>query len=320
MNLRAEQTTTRRTLIKGAAVAVAGLAAWEVGAAQPALAAAQQAPSTARAGRMKYGVSATQSRFVDNYPRQVRQLSAECCYVYWPAGANTVWTNGPSSAPGHHDIWLQTKDTTKAEYKAMLRTFPAHRKGRVFLHYFNEPENNVEAGDFTLKQWQDRTDALYEAIDEANLPYVVKSVELMYWTMQCHLKGNFGPKGARRVDNFLRPGVRHVGWSCYAEKKVKNGHEVASIDPVKMPQTIGAFMRKRNLPWSAAATGWALDTQFLRDKQSIRNRANWLRTAAPNLAAAGSKHFMWFDIPWSNGDYQIANDRALLKVWNSLAA
>ena len=69
-------------------------------------------------------------------------------------------------------------------------------------------------------------------------------------------KGTAGP--ARTIDNYLRPGVKAVGMSAYAEKKVSDGHEVATTSPVTMPETIGAWSSKVGLPVSVI-TGWAVD-------------------------------------------------------------
>ena len=269
-------------------------------------------PPSPTGGSMKYGVSATNGNFAQGYDTQMKKLDARVGYLYGqdPRGKQFA------DVPENQDLWIQTKATTRAQYDAMLASFPKHRTGKVFLHYFNEPEDQIANGDMTMKQWQDRTDALYAAIDAAHLSYVKKSVEVMYYTLQ---QSNHGTSDrSRQLSNYLRPGVQQVGFSAYAEKKMKNGHEVAGTDPVQMPASLRTWSNKTGLPFSVI-TGWAVGTNLLHDPTTLRNRQNWLAELAPNLAKAGADHLMWFDIPWSNGDYRIETDPGLMKVWQGLA-
>ena len=261
---------------------------------------------------MKYGVSATSGSFNTGYLQQVQESEASVGYFY---GQDPRWSS-VSAVPASHDLWMQTKATTKAAYVAMLASFPATRSGKVYLHYFNEPEDQIERGDFTLAQWQQRTDWLYEAIKESGKSYVVPAVEIMYWDLVQTNKGTAGP--ARQIGNYLRPGVKAVGMSAYAEKKVSNGHEVASTSPTVMPATIHAWSTKVGLPVSVI-TGWAVATEYLNDPVTLANRVAWTKTAAANLELAGVAHMMWFDIPWSNGDYRLRSDPNLLSAWRQLA-
>ena len=221
---------------------------------------APSAPSEDPAPRspMKYGVAATAGDFNTGYLAQVEESGASVGYFY---GHDPRWSS-VAAVPEDDDIWMQTKATTKAAYEATLASFPRTRTGKVYLHYFNEPEDEIERGELSLAQWQQRTDWLFEAIAESGLSYVVPSVEIMYWDLTLSNKGTAGP--ARTIDNYLRPGVEAVGMSAFAEKAVSGGHEVATISPVTMPRTIGAWSRKVDLPVSVI-TGWAVDQAYLSD-------------------------------------------------------
>lgn len=276
-----------------------------------------------------YGVSATDTSggksFLTGYTSQVSTLKAKCCY-YYGTGENPTWSP-VAAVPSDHDIWFQTKAQTKAAYVALINSMPVSRTGKVYLHYWNEPENDIKNGGYTLAHWQQRTDWLFEAIDEAiaatpSKSYIKKSIEIQYYTLQQYQKGLLGANNERNLPGYIRPGLQQLGWSNYAEKKEKpdaNGvvHEVFGISPVKMPQIIAAYMA--TLPgvgWSSI-TGWALGNAYLNDPVSILNRVNWFLESSENLRAAGSKHYMWFDIPWSNGDYRISTDPALYAAWQS---
>ena len=238
---------------------------------------------------MKYGVAATAGDFNTGYLAQVEESGASVGYFY---GHDPRWSS-VAAVPEDDDIWMQTKATTKAAYEATLASFPRTRTGKVYLHYFNEPEDEIERGELSLAQWQQRTDWLFEAIAESGLSYVVPSVEIMYWDLTLSNKGTAGP--ARTIDNYLRPGVEAVGMSAFAEKAVSGGHEVATISPVTMPRTIGAWSRKVDLPVSVI-TGWAVDQAYLSDPVTLANRVNWTKTAAANLDSAGIAQMMWFDV------------------------
>ena len=261
---------------------------------------------------MKYGVAATAGDFNTGYLAQVEESGASVGYFY---GQDPRWSS-VAAVPDGHDIWMQTKATTKAAYEATLASFPRTRTGKVYLHYFNEPEDDIERGEFSLEEWQQRTDWLYEAIEESGLAYVVPSVEIMYWDLLLTNKGTAGP--ARTIDSYLRPGVEAVGMSAYAEKKVSDGHEVAAASPVTMPRTIGAWSRKVDLPVSVI-TGWAVDAAYLTDPVTLANRVDWTKTVAANLEAAGVAHMMWFDIEWSTGTYDLSSDPQLLSAWRALS-
>lgn len=263
--------------------------------------------------RMILGVSATPGAFEAGYAAQVKAIGARACYLYGSSVRYSQW----DAVPEDQDIWIQTLGTTRSDFDLMLASFPRKRTGRVFLHYHQEPEDNIEDGTLTLAQFQQRTDDLYAAIDAANLPYVVKSVELMYWTLTLNNKGGQGP--ARTVANFLRPGVQHVGWSAYAEKKVSNGHEIAGTDPAKAAATIKAWADKTGLGFSVI-TGWSVGSAYLTDAVTLANRVAWTKAMFTAFNAVGSRHLLWFDIMWGSGDYRIETDPTLLVAWRELLA
>ena len=276
------------------------------------LAALEAQPVAPGAAPMKYGVAATPGDFNSGYLAQVKEYGATVGYFY---GQDPRWSD-VAAVPDDNDIWLQTKATTKAAYQRMLASFPRTRTGNVYLHYFNEPEDEIEGGEFTLAQWQQRTDWLYEAIKESGKSYVIPSVEIMYWDLLLTIKGT--DRQARTVDNYLRPGVQAMGMSAFAHTKVSGGHQVASTSPVKMPEAIGAWSRQNGLPVSVI-TGWAVDQAHIGDPVTMANRVAWTKAVAALLSAEGIAHLMWFDADWSTGDYRLSQDPHLLETWRTLS-
>ncbi len=269
---------------------------------------------------MRYGMGGTADPFDATYASQVSGLAASNVYVYWPPnGTNPGWSRNCSNVPDDHDIILQLKATTRAEYDATFATFPKTRTGKVYVHHWNEPEDQVESGQFTLAQWQARTDAMYAAIDAANLPYVVKSVELMEWTIQLWDQGGQSATGARNPNNYIRPGCQHIAISVYAGVKIVNGHAVPKADAVTQAERCGDFAKSRQIAWSNAAGGMALPTAQMSDAVSIQNRVDWLKASGPACEANGAVHYNWFDLAWSNGNYKLGDDPALKSAWLELA-
>lgn len=274
------------------------------------------APPTA--ATMQYGVSATPTGngFENGYLEQVADIGATVGYLY---GQDPRYADF-DGIPATHDLWLQTKATTRAQYDAMIASMPATRAGKVFLHYHNEPEDQIGSGSMTMAQWQSRCDQLFAAIAASGKTYIVPSIEIMYYTLQQTNKGSFGANGERKVANYIRPGLKQIGWSAYAEKKLDSTgqHEVAGTSTTTMPNTIKAWHAANPGYGFSIITGWAVDTAYLSDQITLDRRRTWLRDSATNLKAAGAQHYMWFDIPWSNGDYRIETDPGLLAVWNDL--
>ena len=274
------------------------------------------------------GVSATRDPISSSvgYSMQIAKLNAKAMYYY--GTINPRW-QAVSFVPDDHDIVYQTKDTTYADYGAMLASFPASRVGKVYLHYHNEPEDQLIRGDFTMAQYQARTNALYDAMDAAIVArpsmatYLVKGIEIQFYGLQQFNKGNVGVNNSFNVPMYIQPRTQWIGWSFYADKKASVGpdgkiHEYAVISPTIAPGILGTFMRTRPNITFSVITGWAVDTAYLQDPITIQNRVDWLVISYSNLSAIGSKHYLWFDKPWTNGDYSIENDPALLAAWQTL--
>jgi hypothetical protein len=265
---------------------------------------------------MILGVSATPGTFAVEYPKQVANIDARGCFYYGKPGERVYWGNSLAAVPDDHIIWLQTKDVALLD----LSTFPKTRTGKVYLHYWQEPEDDIEKGNFTLAQWQAETDKLYAKMDAANLPYLVRSVHIMSWDVTLYNKG--GVTAARNPLSYIRPRTQHVGMSVYAMKKVSNGHEVAGTKPTVLAPAIGTFMKEKanGLPWSASAAGFALGDAYLKDAVSIQNRVTWTVDMGVECAKAGSGSFLWFDIDWDQtaSDYRIVPDPKLHEAWMGL--
>lgn len=254
--------------------------------------------------------------------RQRRVYHSRGTYVYWPTGANTVWSNGPSSVPDRDFIWLQTKDTTRAQFERTLSTFPRHRRGKVYLHYYNEPEDQIEDGSFSLAAWQARTDALYAAIDASGLDYIVKSIEIMDYTIALWKmgRGGAGRNGARNPNNYVRRGTECIGLSQYsANLQNVNGHMKAGTSAEEIIERDSRWTRSVGLPWACAAGGTPLPPPYHNDKISQMHQRDWLQNIVPLARQAGARSWSWFDRNWSTGIYEFDSLPFLARAWVNLA-
>lgn len=272
---------------------------------------------------VRYGVSASYN-WPTGYLDQVAALHANVGYYYNGYGPQNWSLMG--SIPSTHALFYETKQTTRSQYDAMLADFPATREGPVYLHYHNEPEDQIEDGAFSMAQWQSRCDDLFAAIAASGKTYIIPSIELMIWTLTLTNNGKWNdgthPDGARYVHNYIRPGLKHIGWSNYAEKKVSGGHEVATASPTGMPIKIHDYMATLpGVTWSSI-TGWPIGDAYVNDPVSVQNRLTWTETVEANLKAAGSKNFMWFNVLWPQGDspgnYQIQDDPGMYTWWQDV--
>ena len=263
---------------------------------------------------MIYGASAAAGNFPVTTQQQITDLHIKCFYWYDTPNSNNWSVIG--GLPSDMDCFVQTKRTTRADYDALIAQMPATRVGKVYLHYHNEPEDNIESGALSMANFQSRQDNLFAAIQASGKTYIKKTVELQYWTLQQWNKGLPGPNNSRNLPMYIRPGTEHIGWSNYAEKKIDNTglHETYTISPTNMPNVIKTYHTTGagvGITWSSI-TGWAVDDQFLDDPITLQRRRDWMLLAATNLNTAGSKHFMWFEIDWANGDYRIWTDQEYL--------
>lgn len=259
---------------------------------------------------LRFGVSATipdatnrptgTRTFKEEVDRQVAALGATAFFNYFQDGEKPHWKEG-ATMPGSADVVVSTKVADPAAIAAYVAAIPA-RSGKVYLHYWQEPEDDVEKkGTFTLQQFRDRTTAVHRAIPAGNTT-VIPTVHLQEYWLQT--------KGEAFEAQFVPPTTRHVSWSLY---------RIGNVDPVASVRRIEAFMNARfpTLSWGIGAVGYPLPAgSSAADAQA---RADWLAANVAAVKTTASRHYMWFDTTWSQGDYRIANDPVLLARWRSVA-
>lgn len=218
-------------------------------------------------------------------------LHSRAFYYY---GTTGVKYSAISSINSNRDIALQTKETTRAAFDTMLATFPANRAGKIYLHYYNEPEDNMTASAYLAVVTN-----LYAAIDAAGLPYVVKAQELNGFKLFPVSKWNEAA--------WVHPDAEHIGWSVFAGFKVdSNGHGTWKYDPNQTADQLNAFHTgsgpAAGVPFSAFTFGQAIPDANWSDTQTHVNRVTWADRCAPALIDYGVQHLMWYDQYYTQKD------------------
>ena len=194
---------------------------------------------------LRFGVSATMPdttnlptgtrTFKEEVDRQVATLGAQAFFNYFQAGESPHWREG-AAIPPTADIVVSTKVADPAAIASYVASIPA-RSGKVYLHYWQEPEDDVvKKGTFTLQQFRDRTTAVHSAIPAGNTT-VIPTVHLQeYW---------LETRGEAFMADYVTPTTRHVSWSVYSA-----GNADATL-PIRR---IEAFMsRYPSLSWGVGA-------------------------------------------------------------------
>lgn len=249
------------------------------------------------------------------YTNEVNTMHAKAIGVY---GQGMAYSTFGGSVPDTHPMFMQIKANkgaglaTRADFDAILATFPATRPSPVYLYYWNEPENDMSA-----TTWKSVTSLLYASIDASGKSYIVKSCELMEYTLN--------PGSGRDPNAWMHPDCEHVGWSVFASAKVSNGHWVAGTNPTTQATRLADFMTTVGKPWSCATFGMPVREDYLSDQVSLDNRLTWTKNMFNGmLAQSNLPHLiLYYDLNFfqtSTGlhlDYRLTSDPRLLSFWNA---
>lgn len=277
-------------------------------------------PPPPGAGTMAYGSGGYPGSHRAEYPGLVTSMPSGASFVY---GQQVVRYDADlGMIPEDQPVVLQTKGTTRAEYDAMLASFPATREAPIYLLYQNEPDN---PGKISPSVWGTRTDMLYDAIDASGKDYVVKSLSIMHYTLVRDLAGD----ASRQMDPWIRPGLEHIIWSAFSTNKLGDSdgdgepEEITGKNarPQVVAQRLKAFSDRLGVSWSVVG-GWGIRSSEWRDPDTHANRVAYLREMGPTLESHGALMYLWFNKSWPGGEgnFLIAADPALHNAWKALAS
>ncbi len=245
---------------------------------------------------MTFGSSAFTAPLVEDYHRQVRELGIQSVFVYQPDAAS--WSDLCRAVPDQQDIWLSVATT---DVDALVADIPTDRVGKVYLHYQQEPHDNMD-----FAAWAAGSRGVFER--SRGHPAIVPSAEFAAYAFLNE------PDGRWFLDE-----VRCYGFSSFADIRVDNGHAVASTDPVRQLDELARWAKSVDATWSVAAVGFPLPVTHQDDTESSRSRAAWTYRHITTARQLGALHWQWFNVLWTRQtpalDYRIEADPVLSSVW-----
>jgi len=171
----------------------------------------------------------------------------------------------------------------------------APRDRDVYWSYYHEPEDNIEAGDFTAADYRAAWQRISTIAQKAQNPKLHATLILMCYTLTKYSGRSFADyyAGSAYIDV--------LGWDCYNQSWSKGVY----IDPAT--QFAGVLAE-------SAATG----KPFAITDTTGAGRAAWLKASAAYLSSQGALVVTYFDSPVDN-EYRLLDSNSL-NAWASVVA
>ncbi|UYM06552.1 hypothetical protein [Solicola gregarius] len=217
-------------------------------------------------------------------------------------GLPASWSNLRSDYKGRRlvvSFKADPKAITSGRYDRYLTRWfkSAPKNRRTFWSYYHEPEDNIEAGQFTAGQYRRAWKHLDRLEAKAHNRKLKSTLILMAWSLS---KGS----GRSWKDYYAPSAVNVLGWDAYNYLIRKNGY----IAPRKMFRKINRISNRMNRPYGVAEFGSLLAGSDNGDK-----RAAWLRRSGRYLAKHDATFVTYFDSD-VGGDFRL-QDRPSKKGW-----
>lgn len=185
-----------------------------------------------------------------------------------------------------------------------FRTAPRDRT--IWWTYYHEPEDNIEAGEFTAATYRTAWQRLVRLADEAGNPNLQATLILMGWTLEPGSKRNWR-------DYYAGPEYIDVlGWDLYNLQWKKGTYK----NPAENFQKVIAVSQAEGKPFGIAETG----TPLLGGDTGAQ-RAAWLRGTIEVLSRAGAQFIAYFHLDWPSAgiDYRL-HDEPSRAVWREFCS
>ena len=172
-------------------------------------------------------------------------------------------------------------EVVAGRYDSYMRSwFASAPTGRpTWWTYYHEPEDNIEAGQFTAAQYRAAWAHLDALADEASNPSLRATLILMCWTLD--------PASHRNWTDYYSAGaIDAQGWDCYSSTWSSGSYRSAT----SMLANVKAIATQTGLPWGLAEFGSLLATG---DDGS--GRAAWLSDMVAEATAGGASFLTYFD-------------------------
>ncbi|MGI9155551.1 MAG: hypothetical protein ACR2FG_02790 [Marmoricola sp.] len=211
----------------------------------------------------------------------------------------------PGLPPGWGDVRRQVGDLpTVISFKAdpqevlagsvdqqLRHWFAAAPRDRLtYWVYYHEPEDQVEAGDFSATDFRKAWEHIARLADDAHNPALVSTIVLMCWTVS--------PASGRDWHDFVpAAGVDMLAWDCYNHRAASGAYS----PPLDLLGTAALVSQEAGAQWGVAELGSKLATG---DDGS--GRAEWLREVGVYARQHGARFVTYFDST-VGGDFQLSD-------------
>jgi hypothetical protein len=270
------------------------------------------APPVLNASGTLFGSSIYQDTgetFQQAYDRRVQEFgSMPVDRVYYPGlpkpwPGNAGYGNGQAVVVSFKATPAQVNsgalDATLANW---FETAPRDRD--VYWSYYHEPEDNIEAGDFTAADYRAAWQRISAISHRAQNPRLHATLILMCYTLS---------KSSGRSFADYYAGVNYIdvlGWDCYNQTWAKGQY----IDPATQFAGVLAESQATGKPFAVTEFG----SQIAVGDTTGAGRAAWLKASAAYLASQGAVAVTYFDSPVSN-EYRLLDSNSL-NAWASVVA
>lgn len=224
--------------------------------------------------------------------------------VFYP-GLPAAWPGnaGYSGGPVVVSFKASPQTVLTGAYDASLKNWfaTAPRGRQVWWTYFHEPEDNIEAGEFTAAQYRAAWQRIAGLADTASNSDLHATLILMCFSLE---------KSSGRSFADYYPGSAYIdtlGFDCYNQMAGKGGY----IDPAKQFASVLSVAAAEGKPWGLAEFGSQLVAG-----DSGAGRAAWLVASAAWLSAHQASWVTYFDSPVSN-EYRLM-DSASKAAWRTV--
>ncbi len=195
---------------------------------------------------------------------------------------------------------------TSGKHDAFFRNWfkSAPSDQTIYWSYFHEPENNINAGEFTPAQYRAAWARLANLAKEACKPNMFATLILTEWTMD---------PGSKRDYKLYDAGKEHV--KVLAFDPYNGIHDLDRTYYEPAADMLGPIVQKMNAdgrPWGIAETG-----ARIAPGDNGTKRAVWLKDIGEYTKRHGVLFVTYFNAKASDGDYRL-QDATSISVWRNL--
>jgi len=192
-----------------------------------------------------------------------------------------------------------------ARLSEWFRTAPRDRD--LYWTFRHEPEQEIQAGEFTAAQYREAWQRLAGLADAAGNPRLHNTLVLMGWSVN--------PASGRNWRDYY-PGPEYIdvlGWDLYNPGWPDGRYK----DPAVMFADVIAVSRGEGIPFAIAELGSAMAVG-----DDGTGRAAWLRSVSAHLSEAGAVYVAYFDVDRTKhgGDDYRLRDAPSTAAWREFCS